>query len=301
MRPFSASSIGNRNKKNIVFGKTALENARRSLDRFKLEKDRELFSRLQHRINTEYNKSRANDNFHKRDIRLNTAYQFIKEQQKFIRLDNQIKNYEKFQNHSYLFSKENKKRADKILKYMNEYKIKEKKAKLIIANELNKKMENSKGYPPDIIARRRDDIELKGKLRNKALKIKLSEKDVYLSRYKEEKDKKLELKRKESENILRMRNHKINQLFTELKRKREEKRKEMDKKNKDIEIFLLTKEKINEQKRNIIDDYTNKYHMYSDRIDHILFQKDMDKKAINQIQFMSSSEPALAGLGQNLN
>ena len=301
MRPFSASSIGNRNKKNIVFGKTALENARRSLDRFKLEKDRELFSRLQHRINTEYNKSRANDNFHKRDIRLNTAYQFIKEQQKFIRLDNQIKNFEKFQNHSYLFSKENKKRADKILKYMNEYKIKEKKAKLIIANELNKKMENSKGYPPDIIARRRDDIELKGKLRNKALKIKLSEKDVYLSRYKEEKDKKLELKRKESENILKMRNHKINQLFTELKRKREEKRKEMDKKNKEIEIFLLTKEKINEQKRNIIDDYTNKYHMYSDRIDHILFQKDMDQKAINQIQFMSSSDPALAGLGQNLN
>ena len=75
----------------------------------------------------------------------------------------------------------------------------------------------------------------------------------------------------------------------------------MDKKNKDIEIFLLTKEQINEQKRNIIDDHTNKYHMYSDRIDHILFQKDMDKKAINQIQFMSSSEPALAGLGQNLN
>ena len=301
MRPFSSSSIGNRNKKNIVFGKTALENARRSLDRFKLEKDRELFSRLQHRINTEYNKSRANADFNKRDIRLNTAYQFIKEQQKFIRLDNQIKNYEKFQNHLYLFSKENKKRADKILKYMNEYKIKEKKAKLIIANELNKKMENSKGYPPDIIARRRDDIEIKGKLRNKALKIKLSEKDVYLSRYKEEKDKKLELKRKESENILKMRNHKINQLFTELKRKREEKRKEMDKKNKEIEIFLLTKEKINEQKRNIIDDYTNKYHMYSDRIDHILFQKDMDQKAINQIQFMSSSDPALAGLGQNLN
>ena len=56
----------------------------------RIRKEIELFSRLQHRINTEYNKSRANDNFHKRDIRLNTAYQFIKEQQKFIRLDGLI-------------------------------------------------------------------------------------------------------------------------------------------------------------------------------------------------------------------
>ena len=111
MRPYSSYSKGRRNKNNIVFGKTALENIRRSLDRFKLEKDRELFSRLQHRINTEYIKSKANDDFHKRDIRLNTAYQFIKEQQKFIRLDNQVKNLEKFQNHSCLFNKENKRRA----------------------------------------------------------------------------------------------------------------------------------------------------------------------------------------------
>ena len=174
MRPYSSYSKGRRNKNNIVFGKTALENIRRSLDRFKLEKDRELFSRLQHRINTEYIKSKANDDFHKRDIRLNTAYQFIKEQQKFIRLDNQVKNLEKFQNHSCLFNKENKKRAEKILKYINEYKKKEKRVKLIRSQELNKKMENNKGYPQDIISKRLDDIRLKGILRHKALKVKLS-------------------------------------------------------------------------------------------------------------------------------
>ena len=301
MRPYSSSSKGRRNKNSIVFGKTALENIRRSLDRFKLEKDRELFSRLQHRINTEYIKSKANDDFHKRDIRLNTAYQFIKEQQKFIRLDNQVKNLEKFQNHSCLYNKENKKRAEKILKYINEYKIKEKRVKLIRSQELNKKMENNKGYPQDIISKRLDDIRLKGILRHKALKVKLSEKDVYLNKYKEEKEKKLELKRKESENILKLRNYRINQLFSELNKKREEKRKEMDKKNRDIEIFISEKEKINDQKRNIIDIYNNKYHMYSDRIDSILFKKDLNQRSINQIQFMSSNEPALAGLGQNLN
>ena len=41
--------------------------------------------------------------------------------------------------------------------------------------------------------------------------------------------------------------------------------------------------------------------MYSDRIDSILFKKDLNQRSINQIQFMSSNEPALAGLGQNLN
>ena len=75
----------------------------------------------------------------------------------------------------------------------------------------------------------------------------------------------------------------------------------MDKKNRDIEIFISEKEKINDQKRNIIDIYNNKYHMYSDRIDNILFKKDLNQGSINQIQFMSSNEPALAGLGQNLN
>ena len=112
---------------------------------------------------------------------------------------------EKFQNHSCLYNKENKKRAEKILKYINEYKIKEKRVKLIRSQELNKKMENNKGYPQDIISKRLDDIKLKGILRHKALKVKLSEKDVYLNKYKEEKEKKLqanEIDEKEFEEII---------------------------------------------------------------------------------------------------
>ena len=41
------------------------------------------------------------------------------------------------------------------------------------------------------------------------------------------------------------------------------------------------KEKINEEKRNIIDYYNNKYQLYSGRIDDILYKKDLDKEAIN--------------------
>ena len=61
------------------------------------------------------------------------------------------------------------------------------------------------------------------------------------------------------------------------------------------------KEKINEEKRNIIDFYNNKYQLYSGRIDDILYKKDLDKEAINQIQLMSSEDPTLSGLAQNLN
>ena len=301
MRPYSAFVKDNKKRKNIFFGRTALEKARKSLDKFKFEKERELFSRLQHRINTEYIKSRKNNDFHKRDTRLNTAYQFVKEQQRLIRLDNQLKNFEKFKNHSYLFFNVNKKRAEKINRYVKEYKKKEKKRKLIIAKEFEKKIMSNKEYPHDIILQNLNDIKKKDALRNKALRIKLQGKEEYLNKYKEEKDNKLEVKRKESEKILQIRNYKINQLFTERNKQREEKGKKIEKRNEHINLFLSEKEKINEEKRNIDDNYTKKYHMYSGRIDNILNKKDLDKVAINQIQFMSTNEPALKGLGQNLN
>ena len=301
MNRISASAKYNGNRNYINFGKTALKIARKSFDRFKLEKDRELFSRLQYRINTEYIKSKKNNDFHKRDLKLNTAYQFVKEQQKLIRLDNQIKNYEKFQNHSYLFYNENQKRADKINRYKQKYKEREKKSKLIVAKELNKKIQNQNGYPQDIIFKRLDDIKQQSALKNKELRKKLSKKDEHLNKYKEDKVQQLEVKRKESEKILEIRNYRINQLFNEQSQQREKARKKIENRNKDINMFLFLKEKINEQKRNIIDNYSKKYHMYSGRINDILYKKDLDQVAINQIQFMSSDEPVLAGLGQNLN
>ena len=76
--------------------------------------------------------------------------------------------------------------------------------------------------------------------------------------------------------------------------------KKIEKRNKDIDRLLFEKEKINEQKRNISDYYTNKYEIYSDKIDNILYKKDFDNNVIKQIHMMSSTDHALAGLGQNL-
>ena len=100
MRPLSASSSSSRKK--ITFGSTALQNIRKSFDKFKFQKEQELFSILQHRIDTEYIKSKVHKNFYKRDTRLSTSYQLVKERKRLISFDNQIKNFEKFQNHNYL-------------------------------------------------------------------------------------------------------------------------------------------------------------------------------------------------------
>ena len=300
MSSLGSSRGKNRNRKNIVYGRTALENIRKSFDKYKIDKERELFSRLQHRIDTEYVKAKTRENFNKRDTKLNAAFNYIKENQKSLRLEKQIKNLEKFRNHSYLYNFENNKRAEKIRKYEKEYKIKDKKIKLTRERELNKRIQRFKEYPSDIITKRLNDIEIKRNLRNKQLKLKLSMKNEYLDLLKYEKEKNCEQKRKELENILKIKNYKIEKLFSEQSKQREEKRKEIDKKNRDYNVFLDEKEKISEEKRNIYDYYINKYQLYSGRIDDILYKKDLDKDAINKIQIMSSEDPSLAGLAQNL-
>ena len=291
----------NKNRKKIVYGRTALNNLRKSFDKFKMDKERELFSRLQHRIDTEYIKSKTKEDFYKRDTKLNAAYEFVKENKRYIRLENQVKNIEKFRNHSYLYNIENKKRGEKIRRYQKEYKIKENKIKLTRERELNKRIERFKDYPQDIIIKRLNDMERKRNIKHKQLKLKLMIKDEYLNRLKEEKERNCKQKREDFENILKIKSYQIKILFTEQSKQREERRKEINKRNKDINIFLNEKEKINEKKKNINDYYNNKYEIYSGRIDDILYKKDLDKEAINQIQLMSSEDPTLSGLAQNLN
>lgn len=300
MNSIRSFSGNNRNRKKIVYGKTALKNARKSFDKFIIDKERELFSRLQHRIDTEYIKSKTKEDFYKRDTKLNAAYEFVKENKRYIRLENQVKNIEKFRNHSYLYNIENKKRKEKIRRYQNEYKIKENKIKITRERELNKRIERFKDYPQDIIIKRLNDMERKRNIKHKQLKLKLMIKDEYLNRLKEEKERNCIQKREEFENILKIKSYQIKILFTEQSKQREKIRKEINKRNKDINIFLNEKEKINEEKRNIIDYYNNKYQLYSGRIDDILYKKDLDKDAINKIQIMSSEDPSLAGLAQNL-
>ena len=128
--------------------------------------------------------------------------------------------------------------------------------------------------------------------------LSIKEKKIKLSR--DKKAKHYETKKIELENNLKLRNQRINHILTEQNKQREEIWKKIEKRNKDIDRLLFEKEKINEQKRNISDYYTNKYEIYSDKIDNILYKKDFDNNVIKQIHMMSSTDHALAGLGQNL-
>ena len=287
-------------RKKLVFGSTALLNIRKSFDKFKFQKEQELFSRLQHRIDTEQIKSKTQIDFNKRDTRLNSAILMVKERKRLIILDNQIKNYEKFQNHNFLYQFENKKRSEKIEKYKRDYKKKEKKEKINREKELNKRYHTDKSFSNDIIIKRLRDIQNKREKKQKQIENKLEHKNIILKEYRNKIEKKNEQKKKELESILQLRNFKINQLYTEHIKKREKMRKEIEKRNNDIDRFLNEKEKINENKRNIIDFYTNKYHMYSNQIDNILFKKNLDNKAISQINMMANNDPDLTGLTQNV-
>ena len=298
MRPFSASSSSSRKK--ITFGSTALQNIRKSFDKFKFQKEQELFSRLQHRIDTEYIKSKVHKNFYKRDTRLSTSYQLVKERKRLISFDNQIKNFEKFQNHNYLYQSVNKNRKEKIEKYKSDYKKKEKREKIIREKELNKKYQLDNGYPYDIIIERLKNIQHDRELKQKQIKNKLDYKNIILKKFRNKIKQKNEKKRKELELILQIRNHRISQLYTEHIQKREKMRKEIEKRNTEIDRFLYEKEKINENKKNIADYYTNKYHMYTNQIDNILYKKNLDNIAIAQISMMACNDPDLAGLTRNV-
>ena len=301
MRASSAKPLRNQKQKKIYFGRTALNNARKSFDEWKKYKDFELFSRLQHRIKTEFIKSKANDNFYKNDIRLNTAKKAVEEQKKLALLEAQLKNYEKFRNHSYLFGIQNEIKKMKINNYSNNYKKKEKKEKIIREIELEKKMKRDSEYPIDLILKRKDEIKKEDKEKNQKMRKRLKIKDLYLIKFKEKKDLKHKQKIIQFERILEGRKYRINQIITENNKSREELRKKRLKREEDINEFLSQKELINKEIRNINDDYNNRYHSYTGKIDHILYKRDLNKEALNQIKIMASFDPAISGLGQNLN
>ena len=301
MRASSAKPLRNQKQKKIYFGRTALNNARKSFDEWKKYKDFELFSRLQHRIKTEFIKSKANDNFYKNDIRLNTAKNAVEEQKKLALLEAQLKNYEKFRNHSYLFAIQNEIKKMKINNYSNNYKKKEKKEKIIREIELEKKMKRDSEYPIDLILKRKDEIKKEDKEKNQKMRKKLKIKDLYLIKFKEKKYLKHQQKIIQFERILEGRKYRINQIITENNKSREELRKKRLKREEDINEFLSQKELINKEIRNINDDYNNRYHSYTGKIDHILYKRDLNKEALNQIKIMASFDPAISGLGQNLN
>ena len=297
MRPFSASIRNNINQ--INFGKSALENIRKSFDKFKIQKDQELFSRLHHRLETENIKSKRNKEYKKRDIRYNTVYKLVQERKKLSLMDTQLKSYEKFKNHQNLYQIQNQKHLNKISKWQKDYRKKERREKIIREEELNKKIQTEKGYPKDIIIQRLNEIKQKCESKIRKLRLKLTNKDNKLKIYKNQKEKHCEEKKQNLELIIQTRNQRINQLNNEQNKQREKMRKKKKKKIREYNKFLNAKEMINEQKRNISDYYNNKYQIYTNHFDSILYKKDLDKVALNQIDMISNDDPALAGLTNN--
>ena len=269
------------------------------MEEWKFKKDSELFSSLQHRISNEFVKFKTSNNFYQKDSRINHAVELQKEKRRLTGIEAKMKNYEKVQNHSVLYSIQNEMKKEKIVQYEINYNKKEQKSKLIRENELIKRMQNRNNYPKEEILRNLDDIKEKEKMLNKKLRLKLKNKDLYLIKFKEEEEKKCKIRKINLENLIKERKYRINQLLYEQDKVREIKRKEIEKRNDQINNYIFAKELINEQRININDNYSNKYQTYKSRIDDLVNKNLFDLDALNKIKFMTSFDPTLPGPGQN--
>lgn len=280
-------------------GKTALKRARKSLEEWKNRKDSELFSSLQHRISCEFIKCRTFNNFYKKNLRINCSINLIREKRKLARMEAKIKNIERFNSHNNLYTLQNKLKADKIIKYERDYRRKEEINKRIREKELAKRRKNEKEYPKEFILMRLDEMKDRENKKNKKLRLKLNKKDLYLNKLKVKKHEICEQRKINLENILKERSYRVYEIFDEQNKLREKKRKEITKRYEEIDKFLYEKELINEQRKNINTHYTNRYQNYLHRIDNILYKKYLDKNALNEIKYMTDTDPVLIGLEEN--
>ena len=82
--------------------------------------------------------------------------------------------------------------------------------------------------------------------------------------------------------------------------KKDQKMKEIDERKDKINNFLNEKEKINEEKRYINDNFTNQYNFYSQEINELMYKRPMDKTSLNNIRDMVSQNPNIAGITYNI-
>lgn len=290
----------NKEKRKITnYGKTALKRARRSLEEWKNRKDSELFSSLQHRISSEFIKYKTSNNFYKKNLRINYSIDLIREKKRLARMKTRNNNIERFRNHQNLYAIENRKKIGKINKYINDYRKKEQISRLIREKVLEKRKRNNKEYPKDIILQRLENIKSKEKIKKRKLRLKLNKKDLYLVRLKASQNKICEQRRLDLDNMLKEKSFRVYELTEEQNKLREKKRLEIEKRYEEIDNFLYERKLINEQRMNINTHYTNIYNHYLNRIDDILFKKNLDRNALNKIKNMVSTDPTLMGLEQN--
>jgi len=125
--------INNRRRK--PYGTTALENARRSLEILKEKKEDLLFTRLQHKIKTEYLKYKTFSKYNKKQNHFNNIQDKLHIKKQNDLYNRQLEYNERFQNHYELERIQKHLKKEKINRYNYIYQQKEKK---IIQNNLNK-------------------------------------------------------------------------------------------------------------------------------------------------------------------
>lgn len=132
------------NRKKILFGTTALLNAKKALKQLQDKKENELFSRLQHKIKTEYLKYKTLKNYQKKEKRFDEYLKIRNYNKKNDLYERQLLESEKNEIHYLLNKKKQKEARDKINNFEYIYKKKEDKINFNLS-QINQKMKENIG------------------------------------------------------------------------------------------------------------------------------------------------------------
>jgi hypothetical protein len=264
---------------------------------------------LEKRKNVDYNLGILNqklvDNYYqyklkeKKDKKKEDEFHLRKEQQKE---DIKINNFYRFADHQFRYGIIKNKVDQRNNDYFNKLKI-IKKNKIMIEKEKQKKSEERK----QMIEEKEDNVKQRLKMceiasdnfREKT-RNKIIERALITQKIKD--NNKLIHAQKQEDNEERFKQIEFNKQQLELydNLKKEQKMKKIDERKDKINSFINEKEKINEEKRYINDNFTNQYNFYSQEINELMYKRPMDKTSLNNIRDMVCQNPQLAGITYNI-
>ena len=128
------------------------------------------------------------------------------------------------------------------------------------------------------------------------VKNKIKERHRSARKIKENIDLKNDRKFKDNQESEILKHIKIDHMKEEDRQKRDDKRKEMDDKMKKIDSFINEKELLNQRRKDIDNEFSHDLVYFSNEIQNLMYRRQMDNKALNNVKNMVITNPKLADI-----
>ena len=128
------------------------------------------------------------------------------------------------------------------------------------------------------------------------VKNKIKERHRSARKIKENIDLKNDRKFKDNQESEILKHIKIDQMKEEDRQKRDDKRKEMDDKMKKIDSFINERGLLNQRRKDIDNEFSHDLVYFSNEIQNLMYRRQMDNKALNNVKNMVITNPKLADI-----